>query len=284
MKITSFQHKDTVSFGLVRDECIVDVGQTVAEPGLRAYLRDHRLEDLADLASASPVIDLADIRFLPVIPDPTNIICIGTNYAAHIEETGRTPPPYPLLFTRSRTSQVGHKGKLIRSGKSRQYDFEGELAIVIGKCARHVPPADAFDYIAGYSCYNDGTMRDFQRHTSQFMPGKNFDRSGAFGPWIVPRSEIADPSELWLETRVNGEVMQRASISELVFDIPALVAYITQFMTLLPGDVIVTGTPAGVGAFRTPPVWLEPGDLVEVEISEIGVLSNEVADDDSTRI
>ena len=206
------------------------------------------------------------------------ILCVGVNYRPHIEEMGREIPEYPVVFVRFPGSLVDDGEAMLRPRVSEQYDFEGELAIVIGKVARHVSRADAYDYIGGYCCFMDGSVRDWQRHTGQFTAGKNFERSGAIGP-VVPAAQIQDPTALRLTTRVNGKLMQEGRISELVFDIPALVEYCSTFTELQPGDIIATGTPGGVGAARKPPVWLRDGDVVEVEISGLGVLSNPVRDE-----
>jgi len=206
------------------------------------------------------------------------ILCVGVNYRPHIEEMGREIPEYPVVFVRFPGSLVNDGEAMLRPRVSEQYDFEGELAIVIGKVARHVSRADAYDYIGGYCCFMDGSVRDWQRHTGQFTAGKNFERSGAIGP-MVPAAQVPDPTALQLTTRVNGKIMQEGHIGDLVFDIPALVEYCSTFTELQPGDIIATGTPGGVGAARKPPVWLRDGDLVEVEISGLGVLSNLVRDE-----
>ena len=206
------------------------------------------------------------------------ILCVGVNYRPHIEEMGREIPEYPVVFVRFPGSLVNDGEAMLRPRVSEQYDFEGELAIVIGKVARHVSRADAYDYIGGYCCFMDGSIRDWQRHTGQFTAGKNFERSGAIGP-MVPAAQVPDPTALQLTTRVNGKIMQEGHIGDLVFDIPALVEYCSTFTELQPGDIIATGTPGGVGAARKPPVWLRDGDLVEVEISGLGVLSNPVRDE-----
>ncbi len=203
---------------------------------------------------------------------------MGVNYRPHIEEMGRKVPEYPVVFARFPESVVGNGEAIIRPAVSEQLDFEGELAVVIGREAHRVAKETALDYVAGYCCFMDGSVRDWQRHTMQFTPGKNFDRSGAIGP-MVPVSEIPDPTALELTTRVNGEIMQRGRVADLVFDIPTLIEYCSTFMTLKPRDVIATGTPGGVGAARNPPVWLADGDRVEVEISRIGVLANPVRDE-----
>lgn len=206
------------------------------------------------------------------------ILCVGVNYRPHIEEMGREIPSHPVVFIRFPGSLVEDGEPLLRPRVSEQFDFEGELAIVIGKTARHVARADAYEYVGGYCCFMDGSVRDWQRHTGQFTAGKNFERSGAIGP-VVPAASIPDPTLLDLVTRVNGEVMQQGRIADLVFDIPSLIEYCSTFTELVPGDVIATGTPGGVGAARKPPVWLRDGDLVEVEIPGLGVLRNAVRDE-----
>ena len=206
------------------------------------------------------------------------ILGVGVNYRPHIEEMGREVPEYPVVFIRLPESVVGNGEAIIRPAVSEQLDFEGELAVVIGRETHRVSSAEALDHVAGYCCFMDGSVRDWQRHTMQFTPGKNFNRSGAIGP-MVPASEIPDPTILELTTRVNGEVMQQGRVADLVFDIPTLIEYCSTFMTLRPGDVIATGTPGGVGAARKPPVWLSDGDRIEVEISHIGILANPVRDE-----
>ena len=212
-------------------------------------------------------------------PNP-RILCVGVNYRPHIEEMGREVPDYPVVFTRFPSSLVGNGEALIKPQVSEQFDFEGELAVVIGKPAHRVSREHAFEFVGGYCCFMDGSVRDWQRHTMQFTPGKNFDRSGAMGP-VMPASRVADPRELTLTTGVNGEVMQEGAVRDLVFDIPHLIEYCSAFMALQPGDVIATGTPGGVGAARMPPVWLREGDVVEVSIPGVGILSNPVRDESS---
>ena len=184
-----------------------------------------------------------------------------------------------MIFTRFADSQVAHLQPIIRPKASHKLDFEGELAVVIGKTARHVKAADALEYVAGYACYNDGSVRDWQKHTIQFVPGKNFPCTGGFGPWLVTCDEIGDPQDLELTTRLNGQVMQHTRTSDMIFDVRHLIEYCSTFTELAPGDVIVSGTTGGVGAFREPPVWMKPGDTVEVEISGIGILRNSIADE-----
>ncbi|MBV8914213.1 MAG: fumarylacetoacetate hydrolase family protein, partial [Acetobacteraceae bacterium] len=201
------------------------------------------------------------------------------NYETHRKETGRTEVENPTIFARYADSQTGHLANIVRPRVSQDLDFEGELAIIIGKPGRYISCADAWAHIAGYSIYNDGSVRDFQRHTHQFTPGKNFPDTGAFGPWLMTPDELGDLSKLRLQTRVNGQVVQDALIEQMIFDIPTQIEYCSTFTRLEPGDVIASGTPGGVGAKRTPPLWLKPGDTVEVEIDRLGVLRNGVADE-----
>lgn len=245
---------------------------------LRAVIAARAEPELAD-DTRGAVYSASDLQFAPVIPNPDKILCVGVNYRPHIEEMGRQVPDHPVVFVRFPASLVGHNEPILRPRASKQFDFEGELAVVIGKRARHVKRDGALDCIAGYCCFMDGSIRDWQRHTPQFTPGKNFHHSGAIGPCIVTADEIPDPSVLQLTTFVNGEAMQHGRVAELVFDIPALIEYCSTFAELLPGDIIATGTPGGVGAARTPPVWLQPGDTVDVDIPGVGRLRSPVLDE-----
>jgi 2-keto-4-pentenoate hydratase/2-oxohepta-3-ene-1,7-dioic acid hydratase in catechol pathway len=204
---------------------------------------------------------------------------VGLNYRKHIAETGREPPRWPSIFTRCMESLVAHGQPLVRPKVSKQLDFEGELGVIIGKPGRHITAAEALEHVAGYTIVNDGSVRDYQRHTIQFFPGKNFWRSGSIGPWLVTPEELPAPLAMQLTTRLNGKVMQQAFLDELVFGVADLIAYLSDITPLIPGDIIATGTPGGVGAFREPPVWMQPGDLVEVEISGLGILSNHIVDE-----
>jgi 2-keto-4-pentenoate hydratase/2-oxohepta-3-ene-1,7-dioic acid hydratase in catechol pathway len=251
---------------------VIDLGSLA--PSLRAAL-DAGLDRLQDTAGL-PRHALDTVTFLPPIPNPDKIICVGLNYLTHILEGGREPPKQPTIFTRWANSQVGHGQPIIRPNASVTLDFEGELAVIIGQRCRHVPEADAMTVIAGYSCYNDGSVREWQRHSSQFGPGKNFPSTGGFGPYLVTADEAGDVTHASLVTRLNGEEMQRATTDDLVFTIPKLIAYCSTFTQLVPGDVIITGTTGGVGAYRQPPLWMKPGDVVEVEISGVGLLRNPV--------
>jgi 2-keto-4-pentenoate hydratase/2-oxohepta-3-ene-1,7-dioic acid hydratase in catechol pathway len=227
-------------------------------------------------AGAEPDHPLADVALRPPVPDPDKILCVGLNYKAHREETGRKPTDHPSIFARYALTQVGSGEALVKPRNSDAFDFEGELAVVIGQRGRHVPRARALEIIAGYSCYFDGSVRDWQRHTSQWTPGKNFPATGGFGPWMVTADEIPDPSQLKLVTRLNGKEMQHTTTDLMIFDVPSVIEYLTGFTELVPGDVIATGTPGGVGFTREPPVFMRPGDVTEVEISRVGLLRHPV--------
>jgi 2-keto-4-pentenoate hydratase/2-oxohepta-3-ene-1,7-dioic acid hydratase in catechol pathway len=223
-----------------------------------------------------PELSTADVIFLPPITDPAKILCIGLNYAKHQAETGRPDVDHPTIFTRFADSQVGHLQPMIKPDQSVRFDYEAELAVVIGQGGRFISEDDALSHVAGYACYNDGSIRDWQRHTSQFTPGKNFPGTGAFGPYMVTPDEVGDYRKLPIESRLNGEVMQKATLADLIFPIPRLISYISEFTALSPGDVIVTGTPGGVGDRREPPVYLTPGDVIEVDIGIVGTLVNPI--------
>ncbi len=282
MKVASFQLDGRDTYGVVSDGSVVDVGARLGAKyeDLKAVLAAGALDQVAKAAEGAAA-DAAfdDVTCLPLLPNAGKIICIGLNYKDHIAETGRGDSKYPVLFTRWPDTGVGHNQPMIRPKNSTMYDYEGELAVIIGKDARHVSQADALDHVAGYSCYNDGSIRDWQGHTSQFIPGKNFPGTGGFGPWMVTADEIPDPTTLSLKTRLNGEEMQSTTTDLMVFTIPALIEYLSAFTTLRPGDVIATGTPGGVGFKRKPPIFLKPGDIVEVDISSVGILRNSVADE-----
>ncbi|NPU67714.1 fumarylacetoacetate hydrolase family protein [Bradyrhizobium sp. 83012] len=281
MKFASFTINDTPSWGLVEGDDIADLGAILRDrfPDLKSAIAADALKEAAAAASGAKRHALSAITFLPVIPNPDKILCIGLNYETHRKETGRSEVENPTVFGRFANSQTGHLANIIRPRVSTDLDFEGELAVVIGKPGRYIPRSEAFQHIAGYACYNEGSVRDFQRHTHQFTPGKNFPDTGAFGPWLVTADEIDDLGPLKLQTRLNGEVVQEATISQMIFDIPRQIEYCSSFTRLEPGDVIATGTPGGVGSRRTPPLWMKPGDVVEVEIDRIGLLRNGIADE-----
>jgi 2-keto-4-pentenoate hydratase/2-oxohepta-3-ene-1,7-dioic acid hydratase in catechol pathway len=277
MRLLSGLVDDRPMFGAVVDDAVGDLsavpGWTSITDALSAPI--ERLQAAVDDA---PSIPFDSIELLPPVPEPRRILCAGLNYAEHAAES-LTPAgkgDHPVIFTRFASSLVGHGQPIVVPAASDQLDYEGELAVVIGQATRYAAVDDAASAIAGYSCFMDGSVRDFQRHTSQFTGGKNFDRSGAWGPWIVTPDEIADLEALTLTTRVGGEVVQQAKVSEMIFSIAELIVYCSTFTTLEPGDVIATGTPGGVGAARTPPRWLSDGETVEVDIDGIGSLSNTV--------
>lgn len=276
MKLCSFTKDGTASYGLVSEAGIIDLGKRVAAPTLRDFLAGGDWTAARDLATATADYAFDEVVHDPVIPNPDKIICVGLNYHAHIEETGREETPHPVLFARYAGSQVGHGQPLIKPIESDKFDYEGEVAVIIGKEGRRISEADALDHVAGYACYNDGSVRDWQKHTHQFMPGKTFAGTGGFGPWMVTADEIPDPTKMRLQTRLNGKTMQDTDLSMLVTSIPRLIAYCSTILPLLPGDVIVSGTPGGVGARQTPPLFMKDGDVCEVEVSGIGVLSNPV--------
>ena len=283
MKLVSFVLDGKTAFGAVKAGGLVNLTPHFADQGivtLRGLLAAGSLATAREiLREAEPDVAFEGVTFLPVIPDPDKIICIGLNYRDHVAETGRQVTAKPALFGRFAGSQVGHLQPMIKPRVSEEFDYEGELAVVIGTTGRHISPALALGHVAGYACYNEGSVRDWQRHTGQFLAGKTFAGTGAFGPWLVTTDEIPDPSVLKIETRLNGQVVQQSGTDMMINGVAELVAYCSAILPLLPGDVIVTGTPAGVGAKRNPPLWLRPGDTVEVEISGIGYLRTPIAEE-----
>lgn len=279
MKFLSYAHGGKESFGVVSGDGVVD---------LQALL-GNRYADLKSLIEADALAEareaaqgrqsdhaLGDVTFLPVIPRPGKIWCAGLNYGEHVRETGREVPEKPMYFLRVADSQVGHEQAILRPPESERLDFEGEIAVIIGREGRRIQEADTWSHIAGYACYNDASVRDWQTHTSQWGPGKNFFRTGGFGPWMVSADEIEPDAEMTLVTRLNGVEVQRATTRMLIQSIPRLIAYASTVAPLRAGDVIVTGTPGGVGAKRTPPLWMKDGDVVEVEVDRIGTLRNAI--------
>ncbi len=252
-----------------------DMGALIAQPGGLEAARQAAAQ-----APAAAVRSMAGLRFLPVVPRPGKIVCLGLNYADHAKEGGHARPEYPSFFMRGATSMTGHMEPIIRPRASTKLDYEAELAVVIGQRARHLNKTNALDCVAGYSCFNDGSIRDYQRKTNQWTIGKNFDGSGPFGPWLVTPDELPPGAAgLRIQSRLNGKVMQDANTRDFLWDVVESLCIITECMTLEPGDVIITGTPAGVGYARTPPVWMAPGDTCEIEIEGIGILSNPIADE-----
>lgn len=282
MKIVSFQRGAAEGFGVVEGEGVIDVSARMGPrfAGLRKVLEAGALHEVMDAArGAKADLRLADLTLLPPITDPAKIVCVGVNYDEHRKETGRDPSAHPVLFTRWADTQVGHGQAMVKPRNSERFDYEGELALIIGRECRHASEADALSFIAGYSCYHDGSVRDWQRHTHQFTPGKNFPATGGFGPWMVTADEIPDPQKLHLTTRLNGQVVQDTPTDLMIFDVKSLIVYISGFTTLRPGDVVITGTPGGVGDKRNPPLYMKGGDIAEVEIRGIGILRNPIVDE-----
>jgi 2-keto-4-pentenoate hydratase/2-oxohepta-3-ene-1,7-dioic acid hydratase in catechol pathway len=281
MKLISFQHNNGQdSYGAVLGDRVVDLREVFGTraPDLKALIAAGLLgEAAAALGSVRATLALAELRLLPVIPNPGKIICVGLNYGDHVRETGREITEKPTLFLRVAESQLAHGEDIVLPPESSRLDYEGEIAVVIGQGGRRIAEADAWEHIAGYACYNDGSIRDWQTATPQWTAGKNFWRTGGFGPWMVTRDEIRDDQVMTLVTRLNGEEMQRTTTDKLIHSIPRQIAHISAFTPLSPGDVIVTGTPGGVGAKRNPPVWMKAGDIVEIEVDAIGVLRNGVS-------
>jgi 2-keto-4-pentenoate hydratase/2-oxohepta-3-ene-1,7-dioic acid hydratase in catechol pathway len=276
MKYVSFK-KPTgqPSFGRVEGGNIMELAAAGGPQTLREAIATGSLAEL----TAGAAFALADIVLLPVIPDPAKIICVGLNYASHVKETGRDQKEYPAIFTRWADTLVAHDEPLVCPKISERFDYEGELAVIIGSGGHKISRDDAMDHIAGYSIFNDASVRDWQRHNIQFTPGKNFPATGAFGPAMVTPDSISDLSSQRVQTRLNGELLQDQPISDLIWDIAFLIEYISAFTPLSAGDVIVTGTPGGVGDKRNPPVYMKAGDKVEVSIGEIGTLTNRIIDE-----
>lgn len=277
MRLASFRHDGRDGFGIVHDDHVIDLSAGIAT--LREALAAWGVDGIRTRAGDGVARSLAAIAWLPPIPAPDKIICVGLNYHEHAKEAGMAVPTRPSLFVRFPGAQVGHEAPVWRPRVSAQFDYEAELAVIIGKPARHVSADGAAAVIAGYACFAENSVRDWQKHATQATPGKNFEASGAFGPWLVTADEAGPVERMEVIGRLNGREMQRDSAANMIFSIPEIVAYISTFTRLLPGDVIVTGTPAGVGFTRKPPVFLLPGDIFEVEISGLGVLRNAVIDE-----
>ncbi len=278
MRWLTFSHASRVSFGYITSDGqgVVDVGARGAYPDLKAVIADDALAETAQSLGDEADVALSGIEYLPTIPNPSKILCVGLNYKAHQEETGRGGEGFPTIFVRFANAQMGHEQPMIRPLESQTLDFEGEIALIIGHSGRRISRQDALSHVAGFGIYNDGSVREYQRQTSQFTPGKNFNATGGFGPWLMTPDEIGDLDKLEITTRLNGEVMQNAQASLLVHGFAELIEYCSTFTELIPGDVIVTGTPGGVGAARKPPVFMDEGDVIEVEVKPIGTLRNTV--------
>ena len=278
MKLASYMADGKACFGVVTDDGVVTLNQRLGYANLRDALTASGLAEISKAADAAkPDHKWADIKWLPVIPNPEKILCAGTNYRSHAAETGRELPKQPSMFIRLANTLTGHDGEMIRPAVSQSFDFEGELAVVIARGGRHIPVERALDHVAGYTCFVDGSVRDYQKFS--VTSGKNFPATGPLGPWIVTTDEITDPARLMLTTRLNGREVQKSGTDLLIYSVPQIIAFCSDFTPLLPGDVIATGTPEGVGHRRNPPLWMKAGDVLEVEISGIGTLRNHVVDE-----
>ena len=287
MRIGTFQENGTEHLGVLVGDSVVDLSKAAPDlpRDLVALIHAGKngfsaAERAAKNAPAAARIPLAKVKFLPPVTHPGKIICLGLNYVDHAAEGGHAKPSYPSFFMRVATSLTAHRESIVRPPCSTQLDYEAELAVVVGRRARHVSEADALAIVAGYSCFNDGSIRDYQRKTGQWTIGKNFDRTGGFGPWMVTPDELpAGAAGLSIQSRLNGQLMQNANTRDMLFPVAETIALLTECLTLEPGDVIVMGTPAGVGHARKPPVWMKHGDTIEIEIEGIGVLSNPIRDE-----
>jgi len=289
MRFLSFEANGQAGIGWVKDIQATDfVNLTLAAPELPRNLKDlicapgglAAADVAARKAPASAVQAISSVTMLPLIPNPGKIVCMGLNYADHAKEGGNARPEFPSFFLRGNSSMVGHNQAIVRPKASTQLDYEAELAVIIGKKARHLTADNALDCIAGYSCFNDGSIRNYQRKSSQWTIGKNFDGTGPFGPCLVTPDELPPGAAgLRIQSRLNGKVMQDANTDVFLWNVVEALRIITECMTLEPGDVIITGTPAGVGYARTPPVWMAPGDICEIEVEGVGILSNPIVDE-----
>ncbi len=282
MKLISFLRSGSASYGVVVGEKVLDLmpllGSEAAD--LKTVIEKNLVPRINGLlASHQPDLTFAQLTLLPVIPNPDKIVCVGLNYHDHVKETGRELTEKPAIFLRLNDSQVAHGQNMVRPLESHRLDYEGEIAVIIGKGGRRIQEADAWNHIAGYACYNDGSVRDWQNFTTQWIPGKNFFKTGGFGPWMVTADEIAPNQVMTLTTKLNGQEMQRTTTDMMIHSIPRQLAFISTVIALKAGDVIVTGTPGGVGNKRTPQVFMKPGDVIEIEVDAIGVLRNGIEDD-----
>lgn len=282
MKLISYRRTGKQHFGVVSEQNVIELTDRI--PGatdLAAVLGSaHFLEMAKDIArNSQPDYSLSNVELEAVIPRPGKVVCVGINYVEHAAEAGRKVGEYPVIFQRYSETLTAHGAPLLRPKVSAAFDFEAELAVVIGKGGAHIDPANAMDHVAGYTCFNDASVRDWQFHTHQYGMGKNFRATGSLGPWLVTADEIADYRELTVTGLLNGEQMQVGKLAELAFDIPALISYVSKALPWNPGDILATGTPSGIGFKRNPPVFLKAGDTFEVVISQIGTLSNPVADE-----
>jgi len=286
MRIFTFEKAGNATLGLLKND------QEYIDLELAGYAHASNMVDLLSQADwevklaeilknapASAVASIAGLKYDILIANPSKIICVGLNYADHAKEGGHATPDHPSFFIRVNSSQVAHQQPmLVPKQSSERFDYEAELAVIIGKTARHLTADNALDCVAGYSCYNDGSVRDFQRKGTQWTLGKNFDKTGSFGPWLVTKDELpAGGDGLKIQARLNGQVLQDGNTADFLFSVSQVLVILSEVMTLEPGDVIITGTPAGVGYARKPPIFMKEGDVCEIEIEKIGILSNPIA-------
>jgi 2-keto-4-pentenoate hydratase/2-oxohepta-3-ene-1,7-dioic acid hydratase in catechol pathway len=279
MAYITFQAEGRISYGAVTKDGVFDLGRRIgtALADLKSLLTAQGLGILGQIPNADTT-DYAtgEFTYLPVIPNPTKILCVGLNYVEHRKETGRAPTAHPSIFTRFADTLIGHDAPILLPVNSTALDWEGELAVVIGKAAYRVSEDEALNFVAGYSVFNDATVRDWQHHTHQFIPGKNFSNTGALGPALLSPEEAGPLEDKRIETRVNGTTMQSAKLGDMIFSVAQIISYVSGFTRLAPGDVIATGTPGGVGFKRDPQVFLRAGDRVDVTVEGIGTLNNSV--------
>ena len=280
MKLASYLVGGKPAFGVVTGDGVVGMNGCLqcGANTLRGALEAGALDEIRSVArDAKPDHRLADIRFLPVVPDPRKILCAGINYRSHAAEVGRELPKQPSMFICFADTLVGHDGDMIRPRRSDNFDFEGEFTVIVGKGGRDILEARALDHVAGYTCFVDGSVRDYQKFS--VTSGKNWPGTGPLGPWMVTADEIPDPTRLTLTTRLNGQEVQHSGTDQMIYSVNQIIAFCSQFTELHPGDVIATGTPEGVGHGRKPPLWMKPGDVLEVEISRIGTLRTRIVDE-----
>ncbi len=284
MKLISYMHNGHESWGAVVNDQVIDLAEVTGLGTLAEFVGSSKFSERESLVhNRKPVASFASVELLPVIPRPEKIVCAVRNYMDHHHEAVSAGlkvelSPEPPIFLRVWRSQCAHNAPIVRPKVSESLDWEGELAIIIGKGGRNIPESEAIDHVAGYSCYNDGSIREWQFHAKQIAAGKNFESTGAFGPWMVTHEEIDPTRKLKLEVRLNGEVMQSGDTGQMIFSTAKLISYASTIFTLVPGDVIITGTPSGVGFSRKPPRFMKAGDVCEVEIEGVGLLRNPIID------
>lgn len=280
MRYVSFRSEGRSSYGVAQDGGVLDLGVRLGAvlPDLKTYLRADSLGLIGNpIRSSARDYMAGEFTYEPVIPNPGKVLCVGLNYEDHRKETGRPEAAHPSIFTRFADTLVGHGFPILLPSVSSALDYEGELAVVIGKPGFRVSESEAMALVAGYACFDDGTLRDWQRHTHQFTPGKNFPATGGFGPELVTPEEVGPLGDQPIETRLNGAVVQSAKLGDMIFSVPRIIAYVSRFTPLMPGDVIATGTPGGVGFKREPQLFMKPGDTITVTVGGVGHLSNSIA-------